>query len=51
MNYKAIALATILGISTPAIIIDVAIPQPVLAATYNYPKVTFTDKDLIKTGE
>jgi hypothetical protein len=47
MNYKGIALATILGIYTPAIIIDFAIPQPVLAATYNYPKVTFTDKDLI----
>ncbi len=44
MNYKAIALATILGISAPAII-DVAIPQPVLAARYNYPKATFADKD------
>jgi hypothetical protein len=46
MNYKAIALATILGISATAII-DVAIPQPVLAASYNYPKVNFADKDWI----
>ncbi|MBD2692415.1 hypothetical protein [Anabaena catenula] len=44
MNYKGIALAAFLGIATPAII-DIAIPQPVLAAKYNYPKGTFVDKE------
>lgn len=40
MNYRAIALATIIGISTPAII-DVAMNQTALAARYNYPQGTF----------
>jgi hypothetical protein len=44
MNYKAIALATILGIATPAII-DVATTKPVLAQTFNYPEGTFADRD------
>lgn len=44
MNYKAMTLAAILGISTPAII-DVAMTQPALAQKFNYPKGTFTDKD------
>ncbi|GCL37022.1 MAG: hypothetical protein ACKO9I_09060 [Sphaerospermopsis kisseleviana] len=44
MNYKAITLAAILGISTPAII-DVAMPQPALAQKFNYPKGNFGDKD------
>ena len=44
MNYKAITLAAILGISTPAII-DVAMPQPALAQKFNYPKGHFADKD------
>lgn len=44
MNYKAITIAAILGISTPAIV-NVAMTQPVLAATYNYPAGTFADKD------
>ncbi|MBD2145350.1 hypothetical protein [Sphaerospermopsis sp. FACHB-1194] len=44
MNYKAITLATILGISTPAII-DVAMTQPALAQKFNYPKGNFADKD------
>jgi hypothetical protein len=46
MNYQVIALATTLGISAPGII-DVAIPQPVLAASYNSTKVNFADKDWI----
>lgn len=44
MNYKAITLATILGIATPAII-DVAATKPALAQTFNYPRGSFADKD------
>ncbi|WP_353930268.1 hypothetical protein WJM97_18525 [Okeanomitos corallinicola TIOX110] len=44
MNYKAITIAAILGISTPAIV-NVAMTQPVLAATYNFPTGMFADKD------
>ncbi|MTJ53025.1 hypothetical protein FJR38_10395 [Anabaena sp. UHCC 0253] len=45
MNSKAIILATILGISTPAII-DVAIPnQAVAVQKFDYPAGEFRDKD------
>ena len=44
MNYRAIALATIIGISTPAII-NLSISQPALAQRYNYPQGTFSDRD------
>ena len=45
MNYKAIILSTILGISTPAII-DMAIPNQAMAVKkFDYPGGEFTDKD------
>ncbi|MFM7406978.1 MAG: hypothetical protein ACKO3K_10030 [Cuspidothrix sp.] len=45
MNSKAIILAAILGISTPAII-DIAIPNQVLAVQkFDYPSGAFSDKD------
>jgi len=44
MNYRAIALATIIGISTPAII-NIAMNEPVLAQRFSYPEGTFIDKD------
>lgn len=45
MNYKAIILSTILGISTPAII-DMAIPNQAIAVKkFDYPAGEFTDKD------
>ncbi|NET01343.1 MAG: hypothetical protein F6K62_12460 [Sphaerospermopsis sp. SIO1G2] len=44
MNYKAITLATILGIATPAII-DVTTTKPALAQTFDYPDGTFASKD------
>lgn len=45
MNYKAIALATILGISTPAII-GIAIPNQAMAAQrFGYPAGTFSDQE------
>ena len=45
MNYKAIILSAILGISTPAII-DMAIPNQAMAVQkFNYPNNTFSDKE------
>ncbi|MEA5554764.1 hypothetical protein VB713_27950 [Anabaena cylindrica UHCC 0172] len=45
MNYKSIILATILGISTPAII-DMAIPNQAIAVQrFDYPAGEFRDKD------
>jgi len=45
MNYKAIILSAILGISTPAII-DMAIPNQAIAVQkFNYPAGEFSDKD------
>ena len=45
MNYKAIILSAILGISTPAII-DMAIPSQAMAVQkFNYPAGEFSDKE------
>jgi hypothetical protein len=45
MNYKAIILSAILGISTPAII-DMAIPNQAMAVQkFDYPPGEFSDKD------
>ncbi|TAF08726.1 MAG: hypothetical protein EAZ77_06520 [Nostocales cyanobacterium] len=45
MNYKAITLAAILGISTPAII-DIAIPHQAIAVQkFDYPAGEFSDKE------
>ncbi|MDP5018120.1 MAG: hypothetical protein NWQ43_12580, partial [Dolichospermum sp.] len=45
MNYKAIILSAILGISTPAII-DMAIPNQAMAVQkFDYPAGSFSDKD------
>ena len=44
MNYKAIYLANILGIATPAII-NLSTTQPALAQTHNYPVVAFANQD------
>ena len=45
MNFKAIAVATILGLSAPAIV-DVAISSKVVASTtFDYPGGNFADKE------
>jgi hypothetical protein len=45
MNFKAIAIATILGLSAPTIA-DIAISSPVFAATkFDYPSGNFVDKE------
>ncbi|HIK04732.1 MAG TPA: hypothetical protein IGS40_08455 [Trichormus sp. M33_DOE_039] len=44
MNIRAIALATILGISAPAMI-DVAVSHQAVAATFDYPEGEFVDRD------
>ncbi|MCF4965877.1 hypothetical protein [Nostoc sp. CMAA1605] len=44
MNIRAIALATILGISAPAIM-DVAVNHQAVAASFDYPVGEFVDND------
>ncbi|MTJ47423.1 hypothetical protein [Dolichospermum sp. UHCC 0259] len=45
MNYKAIILSAVLGISTPAIM-DMAIPHQAMAVQkFNYPNNTFSDQE------
>ncbi|HLP90444.1 MAG TPA: hypothetical protein VK184_17895 [Nostocaceae cyanobacterium] len=44
MKLRALALATILGVSTPAII-DVAVSNHAEAQTFSYPEGQFIDRD------
>jgi len=44
MNYKAIVLATIIGLTSP-VMIDLARSNQAIAQTFNYPEGTFADRD------